>query len=221
MTVVTNLITNGGAETNLTGWVTGVTTTATRSQEQVKSGSWSMKLVTVSDIGLTRHPYTVTPSTQYTQQCQIYRTETVRTLTMQARDQDSVATLAEVTVPLVLGWNFVKVTYTTQAGQTTGHLRITGDGNAVTIYVDEAQVELGSVANPYVHTDGAAITAELYTGSGGGAAGGAALAALGAIVVGSGGGSAGGSAAAVLDATSIVALTGSYVPTISIIGGGP
>ena len=154
----TNIVTNGGAETNLTGWPFGADTTLTRSQEQAVYGVSSFKLVAGTS-GIARHPYTVTPLTTYTKQCQVFRTETARAFTLQARNHDNTLDIASVVIPTVLGWNYVTLTYTTLAGQTTGHFRLFGDnGGLVTLYMDGAQVEPGSIATPYIHTDGAAKT---------------------------------------------------------------
>jgi hypothetical protein len=48
-------------------------------------------------------------------------------------------------------------------GDDAGDIRLTRTGTAPTggnetVYVDDVQVELGAVATPYIHTDGAAAT---------------------------------------------------------------
>lgn len=126
-------------------------------------------------------------------------------------------------VTLAAGWQRISCTGTLiRADRTEIYViaRVEYSASGQVAYWDNAQYVSGSVIYQDIETDGVAITAELYTGSGGGTTGGAADAALVAAVTGSGGGAAGGSAVAALDSTPAVTTMGEYAPTITT-GGSP
>jgi hypothetical protein len=155
----TNLVTNGGVESNTTGWA-GNGATISRSQEQTKFGAWVLKAVHSANFGETRFTaaaYTV--GQVYTASIWIYRTEVTQTLAFQVRNATNSGSQGTVTIPATLGWQRVAVTFT--ATTATGNIRVTDNTNNgvfPTYYVDGLQLELQPLATPYVETNGATAT---------------------------------------------------------------
>ena len=162
-TGATNLISNGGFETNATGWGAGGTNTAVRSTEQAKFGAASLKctfqdtavLVAFAGLTLTAVPHSgsvwVYIPTDYDGQQVGARFDAyvgmAGTLTTDAnmllRDQ----------------WQQMRIpNVTPAAGDLLGsfQLRTTGAGPTAGrfVYIDGAQVEANAFVTPYIETDG-------------------------------------------------------------------
>lgn len=153
----TNLCTNGGFETNTTGWVAwGAGAAIERRTTGAKFGSACLH-VTVDDFGSrgTRNGTTLAASTVYTVSvwCNLPTGKTVR-----------LAAYNPI-VSLELGgadhsgsgsWSRVSCTFTSDAGGGDHKFFVMtqGDNDAVEWDIDGFQIETGSIATPYIETDG-------------------------------------------------------------------
>lgn len=157
----TNLVTNGGFETNTTGWAGRQgTETLTRDTGQAKFGAGSLKV----DLGHTDaalegvfHAFTGAAATVYTHSVWV-KPDSGITVRVYAYDNvagfvggGSVAGDGET-------WTRLSVTTTTGAGAATFrvYVRVETSGNqsSKAFYVDGVQVEQQPLATPYVETNG-------------------------------------------------------------------
>lgn len=166
----TNLVTNGGFETSATGWGDGGNTTLTRSTEQAHSGAASGKSVMDStaagENACAFYPLTFAAAGIYTLSVWVY-IPTAWTGGAVALDHSGYAgsspsdgTNVNADMDTRDAWQRIVSTVTIAGGDLAGNLRVVGmdieSGEA--IYVDDAQVEAGSIATPYVATDGGTAT---------------------------------------------------------------
>jgi hypothetical protein len=164
----TNLCTNGGFETGTTGWALGgaggVASLAVDSGRS-KFGQKSGKVVAGAAVaGFGDAAVTVPAAGTYTASAWIY---------IPSSWDGQAPTLGFATFSGVSGvpavadltkrdqWQRLTVTDAITAGTLTGAARLRNPGGAsagVFFYADGVQLESGSVATPYVHTDGATAT---------------------------------------------------------------
>ena len=165
----TNRITNGGIETNTTGWVAQGTNTIVRSTEQAHSGAASLKitynnaltpmgfhLVTITD-ALHAFSYGVyVPTAWDGGQIKIRHLSTIGGFAGSVATNEQYANMA-----LRDQWQRISCVVDPDAADLIGRLDIcTAFAPTVGrfIYIDDAQVELGAYPTPYIHTDGAIAT---------------------------------------------------------------
>lgn len=159
----TNLITNGGLESNTTGWVAGATWTIARSTEQAKFGLSSLKC-TFSTAGgdITEFPITLTAA-KHAASLWLYIPTSWDggQIALKVVGFTGATGTLEVNANMSLRdqWQRVPLSsFTPDAGDLTGTLLVvysTTDPTAGRfIYVDGAQIEAREVATPYVETDG-------------------------------------------------------------------
>jgi len=147
----TNLVTNGGAETNTTG-VTAVSSTTTRTTAQFKFGAASFNVVT-SNATANEGAYETFTATAavYTVSAWVRGSGTVR---MAVRDNSGAN--AQTGTPVTLSTTWQRITLTTTA-LTAATWRVyveTPTQQSTTFQFDGLQAELGSIATPYIETDG-------------------------------------------------------------------
>lgn len=151
----TNLCTNGGFETNTTGWIFGGLGSLARSAVQAEFGSWSGRIIPLGQNDGAHIDPAVVAGTIYTQSVWVYRTTLADNWQVWAWGSSTRQTNASVT--WVLGWNRAIVSFTAAVGETSNQILVinTSAVPTETVYVDGAQLETGSVATPYIETDGA------------------------------------------------------------------
>ena len=155
----TNLVTNGGFETNTTGWATiGTGTAIARSTAVAKFGAASL-LVTLGNSdtfdGAVFSGLTLTDATVYTFSAWVRTVTGSLAMRIIAVDKTS-TTLGTGTLTATTEWQRMSVTFTANAN-TPFQLRViqqTGAASAAQYYVDGVQAEAQPLATPYVHTDG-------------------------------------------------------------------
>ena len=163
----TTLITNGGFETNTTGW-TNQTANASISQstEQAKFGNASLKVVT-DGVGTsegaaqnTSAGAAVVAASVYVFSAWVYSAaggEKVRiNINWYTGVPGYISTSTGTEVTLVAGWQRIEATALTAPGTAEAALVIvlTSTVQAITFYIDGVQGELQPIATPYVETDG-------------------------------------------------------------------
>lgn len=159
----TNLCTNGGFETNTTGWATFTDRTLASSDEQAKFGSRSMKASASATLGATtvaQFQVTIATTTTFTVGFWLYipSSWTGGNILFQAINYSG-ATLPGATVAnLSLRDQWQRLTYTfTTAADGVGAMQIATQTSWVSgesVYIDGFQLETGSIATPYIETDG-------------------------------------------------------------------
>lgn len=170
---ITNLVTNGGMETNATGWGIGGAggTSVARVTTTALFGTASLKVITVSGANngaqfsdISGNGVPVSPNTSYTASVyvrgevggeQVY-------LSLESRDSATVSinTFAiSSNITLTTGWQRITVSGTTPINAAFARIRVQQPGIAVqTFYIDGVQFEVGTTANAYIETNGAAVT---------------------------------------------------------------
>ncbi|MGI8423589.1 MAG: phage head spike fiber domain-containing protein [Chloroflexota bacterium] len=151
----TNLVTNGGFETNTTGWTAQLSGIIARITSQFRFGAACLQLDCSGQYAGAYTGVTVVALSTYTFSIWIKRTGVSNNFQLYYLKSD-LSILAQTTVPAILGWQRVSVTGVHPAG-TTARLLVQNDsvGGSETVYIDGVQAELGSVATPYIETDGA------------------------------------------------------------------
>lgn len=158
----TNLVTNGGFETNATGWQgRGTGVTITRVTTDAKFGSACLQVFvpvsTDATWGLsTLTPFTVSPNTIYTMSAWV-KGPAGKRVQFWYMDQTGLGLGAAPYVTLTGEWQRITYTVTTHATMTGMHIAIapnTAD-TPLTFWVDAVQLEQQPLATPYVATDGA------------------------------------------------------------------
>ncbi|HSX19447.1 MAG TPA: fibronectin type III domain-containing protein [Candidatus Saccharimonadales bacterium] len=166
----TNLVANGGFETNTTGWIprTGTSTTIARNTTEHKFGAASVAVTTpgsadyesVANGTSSSGYYTVSSSTAYTVSAWTKAAVGENTYVVWDELNSSGTYITSQFSSAVVGnggWQRVTLTATTN-GSTARLLIYVGHNTthvASTFYVDGVQVETGSVATPYIETNGA------------------------------------------------------------------
>lgn len=159
----TNLVTNGGFETNTTGWTTGGTNSIAVSTEQAKFGSQSLKctyqdnddLAFISGLTLTAVAHSggfwlYIPST-YTGTDLRIRVTAYTSITGTTTVSANMATVDE--------WQWVTLpNITPDAGDLVGNFALTEGGTngaaGEFVYLDGVQMEVGEFPSDYIETDG-------------------------------------------------------------------
>lgn len=164
----TNLVTNGGFETNTTGWAAQGTNTIARSAEQARSGAASLKVTyqnTAAPLASFQPPLVITdalhafsvwvyvPADWDGGQIKIRHGATIGGFV------GSTAT-AEVHADMSKRdqWQRISCIVDPDSGDLSGRLDVCAASAPTAgrfLYVDDVQVETGAVATPYVPTDGA------------------------------------------------------------------
>jgi len=162
----TNLVTNGGFETNTAGWAASSNYVISRSTEQYKFGAASLKSVfPASSTGTGPAVFAITltaaghAGSMWVYVPSDYDGGALAVEFLNFGSPTVASTRATVNLSLRDQWQRLTVTITPAAGDLLGDFRLTIDGALPTtgraVYVDGVQVETGSVATPYIETDGA------------------------------------------------------------------
>ena len=158
---VTNLVPNGGFESNLTGWAANQPASGplTRSTAFSKFGAYSGKVAATVQYDGPIMFFTPVLNTTYTGSLWVYRTEIVNDWRLEFDNGGSISYVSTV-VPLTIGWQRVTVTGLSAGVVSTSFrlLNFSAATIAADIYFDGAQIETGYAATPYIETDGAAAT---------------------------------------------------------------
>ena len=154
----TNLIPNGGLETNTTGWGARGGSIA-RVSTLAKFGSNSLRCITGTGTfgGLDSPVAVMAAETEITVSFWIYRTEGAVPIHLFVRDESGNFIETSGAIPTTVGrWFRFEFTTTTLSGDTGAVARITksNDATDVTFYIDGLQIEAQPIATPYVETDG-------------------------------------------------------------------
>lgn len=162
-TATTNLITNGGAETNTTGWATAGTNTLSRSTSQAKFGSAAFSCQIGNSATIATYSIGLSSSTVYSFSGWIYL-DAGWTGGDIALDLGSGFTDTTVENQIMADgtrlqqWQRVTAKITTQvAAPGTGNIRIRAQGSVTALQVarfDGMQLEVSAFPTPYVETDG-------------------------------------------------------------------
>jgi hypothetical protein len=152
----TNMISNGGLETNVTGWTTAGSNTIARDTTKAKFGSASLKATYQNNIQLAGfNNITVTNGQTYTASAWTYIPDTYNGTQPQLEVGGSTAA-----IPLGVRNSWQRVTLTFTASGTTTNLALVERGSVPTvgstINLDGIQLEQKVIASPYVETNGAA-----------------------------------------------------------------
>ena len=156
----TNLVTNGGLETNTTGWNTSGSywtnagASISRDTANAKFGSASLKVVTPGSSAAegTYTAFSVTSGQTYTFSAWLKGSGTVHL----AIGDGSVGSTSGSNITLTNTWTKYSVALTASGtGSTYGAIAVPiGSTSALTYYVDGVQVENKVLATPYVETNG-------------------------------------------------------------------
>lgn len=158
----TNLVTNGGAETNTTGWVTGGTNVFSRSTDQKKFGAASFKCEWGNSVVAGQFGITLTAA-QHVYHAWLYIPTAYDGGAVQLEAADftsATGTLGPVSADMDLRdqWQQVIVgPFTPDAGDLAGNLQVrvaTLPTAGRVIHWDGVQCEASAFATPYVETDG-------------------------------------------------------------------
>ncbi len=150
---MTNLVTNGGFETNATGW-TPVGSTVTRVTSQAKFGSASGEIVTDGAAATegAYHDFTATAAV-HTVSAWV-RGAAGGTVRMAVRDNAGANAQTGTAVTLTTTWQRITLTTSALTAATWRCYVETNAQQAITFQVDGGQAELGPCATPYVETNG-------------------------------------------------------------------
>ncbi len=158
----TNLITNGGFETDTTGWTEQGSTT-TRVTAQQKFGDAAGEVAT-DNVGANEGPYhafTGAAATKYSVSAWVRGSGTVRI----ALYDNVSGKQASSAVTLTSAWQRIEKIATTGAASATFRVYVETDSQQnITFNVDGVQVEATSTPTPYVETDGGTATRALGRG---------------------------------------------------------
>jgi hypothetical protein len=152
----TNLITNGGFETNLAGW-SSKAAGFERDSTTAKFGRSSAKITNTTDnFGATRIAAPVANATKYTFSIWVNRTETAADVEIVIRNPADSAYYGRADVPKVAGWQRVAVSYTSAADEVPLFgIQKKGDAAPSIYHVDAVQLEANQIPTPYIETNGA------------------------------------------------------------------
>jgi len=157
-TGATNLVTNGGFETNTTGWLAlGGTGAIARITTDPKFGSACCEVTcgATNDGIQGSGAFTVSAATQYTASAYI-KSPAGETITFQWNEYTGGGFTAANSANLAGNgqWQRIPVTATTGAGVDGVILFAYSASGAVTFQIDGIQFETGPIATPYIETNG-------------------------------------------------------------------
>lgn len=154
----TNLVTNGGFETNATGWVASVGGAIARDTAEAKFGAASGRINTTGAAGNegAYDEIALTSGQTYTFSVWL-KCASANQLRLWIRTTGGV-NKAEVAFTPTGSWQRVTLTWTADATATFWFQVGNKTATAETIYVDGVQVENQPLATPYIHTDGASAS---------------------------------------------------------------
>lgn len=149
----TNLVTNGGFESDTTGWA-GISATLARTTDVSKFGAASLEVSASNGQGARSPAVALTNASTYTASGWL-RSESGRTIRI-AFWNAAFATVASATIAATSDFQRVSLTYTAAASENhyVTFQDLSGSGTAATFQLDGVQVETGSIATPYIETDG-------------------------------------------------------------------
>lgn len=163
---VTNLVSNGGFETNTTGWSDGANVTLSRSTEQAHSGVASGKAVmdttnagenacgfiTVTAAAAGAHVWSAWVYVPTAWSGGTIALDTSGWTGLSPADGTNV----NADMALRDQWQRIVAPITVDSGDLSGAVRVVVIGivSGEFIYIDDAQFEAGAVATPYIATDG-------------------------------------------------------------------
>lgn len=159
----TNLVTNGGFETNTTGWeATGAT--IARSTAAAKFGSASLRatVAVAADLAGARQATSIAASTGTVVSASAWMryvttTANVQLLIVEYDSGNNFLRVGGISGSLALTDEFAQATVTVTLGASTTQIRVwavTFGSQEADFYIDGVQVETGSIATPYIETDG-------------------------------------------------------------------
>ena len=155
----TNLVTNGGFETNTTGWTTGGTNTIARSTEQAKFGAASLKCTYSNNANLADFGITLT-NAAHSASVWVYIPTAYDGGGIELRQLNFTVAASAIAANMALldQWQRIELPNFTPGIDVTGDIQVNNTGVAPTagrfIYVDGHQTELQPLCTPYVETDG-------------------------------------------------------------------
>lgn len=162
----TNLLTNGGIETNVTGWAGFGTNTVAKSSDFARFGTSSLKctVVDTAEPRLAFFNITLT-AVLHTYSAWIYIPSAWDGGTIQLRQTNFTGSSGDATVNADMNirnaWQRLRMSFTPASGDLSGRVELianaTGATSGKVIYIDGVQVEVGT-ATPYIETDGATNT---------------------------------------------------------------
>jgi hypothetical protein len=144
----------GGEDGSTTSWTGTLTITNPASPTQVKFGLRAWKLVSTSGLQTADKAATGVALTAYTESIWFYREETTAAITVAVRNRLDTANLVSATLATTTGWQRIQLPFTTEASQTSIVTRISVSITTVTLWVDGVQIEAGTIATPYIETNG-------------------------------------------------------------------
>jgi hypothetical protein len=161
-TGATNLLTNGGFETDTTGWATTANNTIARSTVQKHSGAASLLCTFQDQVGLARNAITLTAAAHMFSVWVYIPTAYDGESVVLSDNGDFVGAtgtqLATADMGIRDAWQKLSTDITPVAGDLTGAIHVRNSGANPTagrfIYIDDAQIETGTIATPFISTDG-------------------------------------------------------------------
>ena len=163
----TNLIANGGVETNITGWASGADRVMERSLEQAHSGVASIKTTASITFGsganIAEYPNLVLTAEDHMYSLWLYIPSSWTGGNIAVSFNAFAGGVGSTTTNADLGlrdqWQRVVVgPFAPVAGDLAGSVIVRATvafNSGEFAYIDDAQVEPGTIATPYIHTDGA------------------------------------------------------------------
>jgi hypothetical protein len=152
----TNLIANGGLETDATGWVGHGNAAISQSNTYSKFGSKSLKVIS-GDTGANgaRFPVSISNSTTYSMGVWVYSPD-AGNMDIAIWRNDFGAYVGSNTVNVSANtWTYISGTGTTDGVSPWATLLVRNLNGAIrTFYVDGLQLESGSTSTPYIETNG-------------------------------------------------------------------
>lgn len=144
----TNLCTNGGFETNTTGWTAYTTGAIARVTTQANFGSASLEVTCPANLDGAYFTFSYTNGTQYT--------ISVWALIPSGVSARMATSAGSSTVVAGDGtFKRLTVSFTAAVGENALYIQRSGGTGTVILYVDGVQIEAQPFATPYVETNGA------------------------------------------------------------------
>lgn len=154
----TNLCTNGGFETDTTGWTAGGTNTIASSATQFKFGAKSNLATYSNNATLADYAATIA-NVAHTVSVWLYIPAAYDGAGIELRQLNYTVAASATNASMATrdAWQKATLTFTPGA-DVIGNIQVNNTGAAPTagrfIYIDGFQIETGSIATPYIETDG-------------------------------------------------------------------